>query len=120
MIRQKRLSTNWRFPITKVEMKVIYAISLSEETINEIKFRRLPDVSNYQCPFVKTHQMPTPLAALQHIPKCWSNSVHGLKGKEAQVISQNWMICPHNSGHMFVKPFESVHYLLQERCKPLV
>ena len=119
MIRQRRLSSNWRFQDqnTRIELSKIFSISRRELTINEIKLWRLRDMTHYICPFKPSHQYNSPLEMINHITTCMTSSIHGLNGEDARKLSNNWMICKTNSDHLFDKDFEKIHCKLHDRCE---
>lgn len=101
---------------TRREMK-IFSISLTAKTINEVKIWRLQDITNYICPFDRTHILRTPMQAIEHIIQCRTFSYHGVRGKQAKEIAHDWMICESDSSHLFHKFHKDMHYHLQDKCR---
>ena len=118
MIRQTRLSTNWRYPIKKIEM-TIFAISQSEMTINEIKLFRLKDVTHFICPFHpedRDHHFKNPIEVIHHIPNCMKLTLKG-SDKKAKKICDCWHVCERNPTHVFDIDFYNIHMKLHKQCK---
>ena len=130
MIRTTKLQSSPNFPVQRIEM-VIYSVSRPEKTINEVKIKRLNDVTHFLCPFNKSHQLMDGLEAITHVISCYNRSsaanwqlaanwqttgsqlATGNESKQAKAISDYWTVCDYNSGHVFNKNFTSLHYQLQ-------
>lgn len=116
MIRIRKLQASDKYTVKKIELGVIFDVSRRDNTVNQMKPRRLADITHFICPFVASHYCTSVPNIINHVFSCYKRSSDSLEGREALKTSEKWTICSFDANHMYIKDFESIHFEIQG-CK---